>query len=254
MAESLLNSLELPLDELFPGELQQEKPPTAIGLANGIPLWVKYYFKRTLMSGVHFEHQLYGPDNTYLQSIFSPARRFAIIPQALLRRVIKQGRVKDLNVSTGSTGGIHWGRTSGWSAVGKTFPDFFAVKVFPTPESEPRKHYVVCVVEVKLAEAAAGDVERVNTAEMQMFGYMKTLINHPYRVKQLKGYLLVGTKYLEYQINEETKDVDYVPGQYKNMFAAGDPLTIALCDIAVQEWNRTSENAPNIWPDLEFDD
>lgn len=67
---------------------------------------------------------------------------------------------------------------------------------------------------------------------------MNTLIKHPYRVPELKGYLLAGTQYLEYQIVGDT--VEYDPGQYKDIFAPGDPLTEMLCTIAVQEWNRAS--------------
>lgn len=253
------------------------------------------------MSNPHFEHQLYGPDNTYFYSIFPPTRRFAIIPQALLRRAIKQGRMKDLNVSTGSTGATHYGRNSGLSrsinivlynhmnfaltgnsSQGKAYPDFFAVKVLPTAGDSAlkpiRKHFVVCVMEIKLTsfeeeennevdeldELGHEDVEggefpeqskrtkrAYQLAEQQMYQYMQTLINHPYRDPNLRGYLIVGSKYLEFQINGDK--VDYTSMAYRDMMGPGDPLTMALCEIAVKEWNRSSENAPNPVPQVDLD-
>ncbi|KAJ3893316.1 hypothetical protein GG344DRAFT_75084 [Lentinula edodes] len=255
MTETVVASLELPLKDLFPSKLQYENPPTAVGHANSIDPWIKWNLKRALTAKVHFEHQLYGPDNTYLHSVFPTARRFSVIPQALLRRVMRQGRVKDLNVSTGSTGGIHWGRDSGRSSTSvKIYPDFLIVKVFPTADSVPRKHYVVCVVEIKLRVGNEDEESQPHTAEgeAQMFGYMETLINHPYRVAELKGYLLRGTKYLEFRIVDN--EVQYIPGQYQDIFAAGDPLTVHLCQIAIQEWNRRAvDGAPDNKDDDEED-
>lgn len=111
MPETIVASLEHPLEQLFPGELPYQSPPTAIAHANTIEPWVKWYFKRVVAEGVHYEHQLYGPDNTYLHSCFPIHRRFTVIPQALLRRAIATNtRVNELNISTGSSGGKHWGR------------------------------------------------------------------------------------------------------------------------------------------------
>jgi hypothetical protein len=122
---AVVHSLELSLQDLLPAALQPEVPPTAIGHANSIPQWVKWNFKRALTAKVHYEHQLYGPDNTYLQSVFPTTRQYSVIPQALLRRAIRQGTVKDLNISTGSTGGKHWSRnTQGLSSSPKTISHF----------------------------------------------------------------------------------------------------------------------------------
>ncbi|KAJ3870539.1 hypothetical protein F5051DRAFT_31783, partial [Lentinula edodes] len=98
------------------------------------------------------------------------------------------------------------------------------------------------------------DKSQPHTAEgeAQMFGYMETLINHPYRVAELKGYLLRGTKYLEFWIVDN--EVQYIPGQYQDIFAAGDPLTVHLCQIAIQEWNRRAvDGAPDNKDDDEED-
>ncbi|KAJ3798491.1 hypothetical protein GGU11DRAFT_780839 [Lentinula aff. detonsa] len=244
MAETVVHSLEFSLEDLLPDVLQPEVPPTAIGHANSLSQWVKWNFKRALTANVHYEHQLYGPDNTYLQSIFPSTRQFSVIPQALLRRAIRKGTIKDLNVSTGSTGAKHWSRNTKGKSVNKTYPDFLAVKVIPTTEDKPRSHYVVCVVEIKLGEDGMTDVE-VGDAEMQMYRYMTTLIKHPYRVPDVKGYLLKGSTYSEFKIIGD--EVIYTPGQYNDIFAAGDPLTISLCKIAVQEWNRaTVDVAPGM--------
>lgn len=110
MSGTVVASLGYSVEDLFPPPLDQEDPPTVIEHANNMELWTKWHLKRTLTSGVHFEHQLYGPDNTYLQEIFPTSRRFSVIPQALIRRVLPRRRYKPLNVSTGSSGGRHGSR------------------------------------------------------------------------------------------------------------------------------------------------
>lgn len=77
-----------------------------------------------------------------------------------------------------------------------------------------------------------------------MLRYMKTLIKHPYRVLDLRGYLIVWSKFLEFQIKGD--EVDYTSMAYCDIMEPGDPLTLSLCEIAVKEWNRSSENAPNL--------
>ncbi|KAJ3979943.1 hypothetical protein F5890DRAFT_1544201 [Lentinula detonsa] len=238
MTITIQNSLELPLAQLMPAPLQFETPPSSIQHANSIPQFVKWNLKRVILADVHYEHQLYGPDNTYLHSIFPIHRNFSVIPQALLRRAIRTGRLSGLNVSTGSTGATHVGRDAGGIMKIKIYPDFLVVKVVPTSEDRPRTQQVVCVVEIKLGDiSAVGDVD-TSQAEAQMLEYMTTLINHPFRDPNLKGYLIVADKYLEFRI--ENNVVVYDPDGWIGIFSSGDPLTVALSNIAVAEWNRTT--------------
>ncbi|KAF9065131.1 hypothetical protein BDP27DRAFT_1332332 [Rhodocollybia butyracea] len=187
----------------------------------------------------HSLEQLFPVTSQCLPSVCFPIhRRFTVIPQALLRRVIATNtRVNELNISTGSSGGRHWGRETKVFQAEENLSEpggkdyiliSLIVKVVPTQVTQPRKHYIVCV-----------DQE---SAEAQMSDYMTTLINHPYRVPGLKGYLLRGRKYLPYQIVDD--EVEYKPGEYKDIFAPGDPLTALLCTIAVEEWNRASVDVP----------
>lgn len=67
---------------------------------------------------------------------------------------------------------------------------------------------------------------------------MVTIAKHPYRDPELRGFLLIGSKYLEYRINGDR--IDYTPGDYRSLYDENDPLTQALCEIAVQQWNRDS--------------
>ncbi|KAK7441756.1 hypothetical protein VKT23_016419 [Stygiomarasmius scandens] len=244
----ITSSLELPLSQLFPPELTEEEPPTTVAHANTIDQWVKWNFKRVLTAYVHYEHQLYGPDNTFLHSIFPIRRRFSIIPQAALRRVIKRGAIP-LDLSTGSSGGEHYGRTNKGSEI-RIYPDFLVVKVIPTPEGLPRQHYIVCVLEIKLGEDESPDVGDHAEIESQMLLYMETLVKHPYRDPELEGYLLNGATFLKFKIING--EVDYTSEDFRDIFGPGDPLTRALCDIAVQQWNRkTTVNVVHDLPGLD---
>ncbi|KZT20846.1 hypothetical protein NEOLEDRAFT_1140164 [Neolentinus lepideus HHB14362 ss-1] len=56
---------------------------------------------------LHYEHQHYGPDNTFLYSCFPSQRRFSVIPQAVIRKVRPiLPNVNPLNISQGSTGSL----------------------------------------------------------------------------------------------------------------------------------------------------
>ncbi|THU98933.1 hypothetical protein K435DRAFT_837918 [Dendrothele bispora CBS 962.96] len=236
----IASSLELPLNDLFPAELTQETPPTAADHASTIDQWVQWNLKRALTADVHYEHQLYGPDNTFLHSIFPIHRRFSIIPQAAIRRVIKRGAVP-LDLSTGSSGGEHMGRNVKGSEI-RIYPDFMVVKVIPTSEEIPCQHYIVCVVEIK----ADDDEDDYREIESQMLRYMTTLLKHPYRDPQLEVYVLRGTTYLKVEILDGV--VVYNPGDFQSIFVPGDPLTLALCEIAVKEWNRKDVQTPAVDP------
>lgn len=102
-------TLDLPAH--MPPDLQIEEPPSVDELIAQIDDWVIYHFLRTLESNIHYENQLYGIITTFLVSIFPPSRRYMVIPQALIRRTLRNDEVDDLaNVSIGSTGGYHESR------------------------------------------------------------------------------------------------------------------------------------------------
>jgi hypothetical protein len=106
--------LDLPLGPL--PKLTFETPPTVPDLLGQIPPWVANHLKSTIQSNVHYEHQLYGPLNTFLASIFPISRRFSVIPQGLLRKVVEPDAEDEDedecmgDISIGSTGGLHESR------------------------------------------------------------------------------------------------------------------------------------------------
>ena len=108
-----MHSLDLPLVNL--PDLAFETPPTVLYHLSQIQPWVTNHLKSTILSNVHYEHQLYGPLNTFLTSIFPISWRFMIIPQGLLRKVVESDKYLDEDenmgdVSIGSTGGLHESR------------------------------------------------------------------------------------------------------------------------------------------------
>lgn len=143
----------------------------------------------------------------------------------------------------------------------KKYPDFVAVKVIPTKEDSLRKQYVVCVVEIKAGEneEEPGDEAQLEESEekklqrkrkaqeaeirqstAQMAGYMETLINHPYRDPNLEGFLIRRHQFCRFRLfsKEGMKGVD-MADQWEEIFAPGDPLTLALCGIALRHWNMS---------------
>ena len=97
----------------MPIQLRQEVAPTIDGLISQIDPWVLYHLQSIISSNVHYENQLYGPINTFISSIFPTRRRYMTIPQALLRRAIRESDEVDEflgDISIGSTGGLHESR------------------------------------------------------------------------------------------------------------------------------------------------
>ena len=92
----------------LPDDLPQEMPPSVADIIASIDPWVIYHLKQTMLSGVHFEDQLYGTINALHASVFPMRRRFMTIPQAIIRRPMDADQVdKD---SIGSTGVLHESR------------------------------------------------------------------------------------------------------------------------------------------------
>ncbi len=163
----------MPLDQplKFPSTIRQETPPSLPDHMAGIEPWVIYDLKSTIMENVHFEHQLYGPLNSFLEATFPVRQRFTMKPQGLLRKVLELDESEEEDeymeeVSFGSTGGIHRSRNHSMLlapivfyllivplAAGaedeKFFPDFITIKVTPQPPGKPRQHLMVAIVEVK---------------------------------------------------------------------------------------------------------
>lgn len=96
------------VQQLPPPVLPQQFVPLPAALINSIPLWVRYNLANALLSNPHYEHQLYGPFNTFLTCIFPIDRFFSVHPQGLIRAPYQDEN--PLNVSTGSSGGQHRSR------------------------------------------------------------------------------------------------------------------------------------------------
>ena len=103
-------TLDQPLQ--MPPALTHQNPPSVPELIDNIDPWVIYHLKQTILSGVHFENQLYGVVNSYHTSIFPLSRRFMVIPQALIRRAMDAEEIEEdlSNTSFGSTGAFHESR------------------------------------------------------------------------------------------------------------------------------------------------
>jgi hypothetical protein len=106
-------TLDAPLSTPLP--LIMENVPTVAAHANSIEPWIIWNMKSSILANVHYENQFYGPENTYLNAIFPYRRRFSVIPQAMVRRVMSEDEIwEDLgNISIGSSGGIHESRDLG---------------------------------------------------------------------------------------------------------------------------------------------
>lgn len=89
-----------------------EAVPTVAPHAASIEPWVIWNMKSSILAQVHYENQLHGPKNTHLNAIFPLRRRFSVIPQAMIRRVMNEDEIwEDLgNISIGSSGGVHESR------------------------------------------------------------------------------------------------------------------------------------------------
>lgn len=90
------------------------QPPTAAQIYAAMPLWTIYYLFTVIMSNPRYENSLYGAWNMFLLGIFTQARHFAIIPQALIRAAITEEEDIDDdlgNISISSTGAVCHGRT-----------------------------------------------------------------------------------------------------------------------------------------------
>ncbi|THU81543.1 hypothetical protein K435DRAFT_873237 [Dendrothele bispora CBS 962.96] len=238
MANQVINSLEHPVDALKPNELEAEISPTPLEHANNIAQWVKHDFKRVIEDpAVRFEHKHYGSKNTFFNSVFPIHRRFSVVPQGLLRQV--KTHLPNLATSTGSTGAQQYGRENKGQRENeqRLYPDFTIVKVIPTDESTPRRHYLLCIIEIKHPRVGLQDRRGM---ESQMLRYMTASMKHRYRDQHLKGFLLYGRFYQQFELDHDASGdfVNYVSDEFHDMYAPGDPLTLALCKLAVQEWNR----------------
>ena len=96
----------------IPLPLIPEAIPTVATHAASLDPWVIWNLKNSISAEVHYENHLYGPVNTYLNAVFPLRRRFSVIPQAIIRRVMDADEVwEDLgNISIGSSGGVHESR------------------------------------------------------------------------------------------------------------------------------------------------
>ncbi len=227
---------------------QRVRPPTLQALYASLDPFSFWYLKSVISSRLQYEHHVYGPFNVYLQGIFPSWRRFAVIPQALIRRVMD---IKDIdenlaNVSIGSAGGLHESRdlskssapNACWSLtillpagveVEKSFPDFVVVRVKAYPGGA-REHYIVTVIEVKK------DPIPNEAMHEQMVRYMARVADLPNRQRNIKGYLVTGHRATPYTINDDTAEI--VEGRTIDIFAPGDPLTTSLCNAAIRHWNE----------------
>ncbi|TFK33178.1 hypothetical protein BDQ12DRAFT_769093 [Crucibulum laeve] len=225
-------TLDAPLQ--FPPALIRTVIPSVAQQIAGIPLWVIYHFKQTFTCNVHYENQLYGCINNYLQSIFPLSRRFMIIPQALVRRPLIDDEVPDdlRRVSFGSTGALHESRILSGTEAGKLIPDFLVVKVTPRPGTE-RAHRVLDVVEIKR------DDETAEKADTQMKTYMEGLLAHT-RDPNLRGFLVMGNSVRVYRIEVDKKEGPLIVGYpVSDMFNSpnGDIFTDQLFRSARDNWN-----------------
>lgn len=102
------------------------------------------------------------------------------------------------------------------------------VKVTPQP-GLIRDHRIVCVVELKRDDVSEDRSVR------RMFDYIDQIAQHPSRDENLRGYLIMANEVIQF-----TLDVNGVTSRGHNfdMFAAGDPFTKKLCEIAIRHWNN----------------
>ncbi|KIJ33048.1 hypothetical protein M422DRAFT_35645 [Sphaerobolus stellatus SS14] len=220
----------------LPPQLLPEPLPTVNNLIGQIEPWVIYHLLKTVESNVHYENHLYGPITSFLTSIFPTRRRYMLIPQAILRRAMNDDEVRrhGPNVSIGSTGAFHESRHLGGPEALKQFPDFVIVKVTPQDGIE-RKHYIVCIIEVKRND----DTDAL--AVDQMTRYMEQAANLPLRVEGLCGYLIMGSGIRKFQLENfgAGVKVTWEPLVFK-MTDAGDRFTRELCEISISNWNYQS--------------
>ncbi|KAK0430277.1 hypothetical protein EV421DRAFT_1859520 [Armillaria borealis] len=198
--------------------------------------FIFWYLKSVIQTDPHYEHQIYGPFNVYLQGIFPPWRRFAVIPQALIRPVVPAEQIDDdlANVSIGSTGGFHKSRKIRGPEINKSYPDFLVVRVKTLP-SGARKYHIVSVVEIKVDDTPVPSITNINE---QMMRYMRRLADLPHRSRNLIGYLVCKNLVIPYRISHPNGERTIVQLPAFNMFAPGDPFTNRLCAEAVQNWNE----------------
>jgi len=241
----------MPLDQplKLPSSIQQETPPSIPDHMAGIEPWVIYDLKSTIMENVHFEHQLYGPLNSFLEAIFPVRRRFMTKPQGLLRKVLEFDESEDEymeEVSFGSTGGIHRSRNhrmllapivvylliiplAAGAEDEKFFPDFITVKVTPQLPGKPRQHLMVAIVEVK-----RNDKVSETEALKQVAKYLQRAWELPGHSENLCAYLVMGQKVHRLWMQSKGRWRADPPF---SMFEAGDKFTKALCETAIHHWN-----------------
>lgn len=96
-------------------DLEKEPLPDVAEILAGVEPWIVWNLRNTVDSDVHFENQLYGSIVSFLSSVFPARRRYMVIPQGILRRVLNEDEYDDesLNagdISIGSTGAVHESR------------------------------------------------------------------------------------------------------------------------------------------------
>lgn len=145
-------------------------------------------------------------------------------------------------------------RSADTAAVGREvtdLPDFLVVKAIPTGENQEIKHYVLAVVELKLAIPETYNAD-IMDAMGQMYRYLERLAHHPFRVPALRGFLIVGNRLLLLQLAPPNGDnpvrVDILNNGYWHYISDQEPqlptdrLTHELTSIAITHWNRQTEN------------
>ncbi|PBK64187.1 hypothetical protein ARMSODRAFT_1088115 [Armillaria solidipes] len=220
----------------LPAPLPFENPLTANAHMASLDYWAIFNLRNVNMSNIHYENQVYGATNTYLQAIFPLKRQFSIIPQALLRRMMEPDEVEEDwdNVSLGSSGGLHEARHLPGKEVGKAFPDFAVVKhrIFIANE---REHEILTIVEVKLRTLS------LSQALEQMMRYMDALYALPNCDPMVIGYLFASNRVMKFWIVEDIgvpKGYTVEHGEWHDLLALDeDCLTEELCIFAVDNWN-----------------
>ncbi|KAF8235369.1 hypothetical protein L208DRAFT_1392509 [Tricholoma matsutake] len=68
-------------------------------------------------------------------------------------------------------------------------------------------------------------------------GYMWKAAQHPSCDGELRGYLIMANTVIPFWVEGDREDVEVRQGDTFDMFAAGDQLTMELCEIAICNWN-----------------
>jgi hypothetical protein len=124
------------------------------------------------------------------------------------------------------------------SEAEKKYPDFMAVKVKSLRgPNEAHKYYIVSFVEIKRSN------QNFTQAVGQVIGYMKQLINHPSREKNLVGFLVGGRTAQAFTLEQDQRSKQWRVNHQAEAFDLFEPLngsdslTMTLCRICCRNWN-----------------